>query len=110
MRLAGLCPRFFRTDDGTQAHLRVHVFMDGTGTVAVSLALQIGRHAAIAVNTVVPVVNLSDLPIDFCFLGIITCLPMFPVVIVGIRADPQPPQQPAGTEFFMRLVDKPVSL
>ena len=110
MRLTGLCPRLFRADDGMQAHLRVHVFMDGSGTVAVSFAPQIGRHATIAVHTVVPVVDFFYLPLDFCFLGIITCLPIFPVVIVGIRADPQPPQKPPGAEFFMVLVDKPVSL
>ena len=96
MRLAWLYPRFFRADAGMQAHLRVHIFMDGSGTVTISFALQIDRHAAIAINTVVPVVDLINLPLDFCFLGIITCLPVFPVVIVGIRADPQPPQQPAG--------------
>lgn len=84
--------------------------MDGSGTVAVSFTPQIGRHAAVAVNTVVPVVDLIDLLPDFCFLGVIICLPVFPVVIVSIRADPQPPQQPAGAEFFMVLVDEPVSL
>ncbi len=108
--LPGLCPRLFGTDDGTQPHLHVHVFMDSCGTVAVSYALQIGRHAAVAVNAVVPVVDLIYLSLDFCFLGIITRLPVFTVVIVGIRADPQPPEQPAGAEFFMVLVDNPVSL
>lgn len=76
----------------------------------VSFAPQIGRHAAAAVNTVVPVVALIYLPLDFCFLGIIICLPMLTVVIAGIRADPQPPEQPADSEFFMVLVDEPVRL
>lgn len=84
--------------------------MDGSGTVAVSFAPQIDRHAAVAVNTVVPVVDLIYLFPDFRFFCVIICLPVFPVVIVGIRADPQPPQQPAGAEFFMVLVDEPVSL
>ena len=110
MWLTGLCPRLLRADDGTQAHLRVHVFMDGSGAVTISFALQIGRHAAAAVNTVVPVVDLINLPLDFCFLGIITCLSMFTVVIAGIRADPQPPQQPAGAEFLMVLINEPVNL
>ena len=83
--------------------------MDGCGAVVVSLALQIGRHAAVAVNTVVPVVNLISLFPDFCFLGKIIRLPVFPVVIVGIRADPQAPEQPAGAELFMVLASKPVS-
>lgn len=84
--------------------------MDGSGAVAISFALQIGRHGTVAINTVVPVVDFIYLLLDFCFLGVIIRLPVFPVVIVGIRADPQPPQQPAGAEFFMMLVNKPVSL
>jgi len=83
--------------------------MDSCGAVVVSLALQIGRHAAIAVNTVVPMVNLINLLLDFCFLGKIILLPVFPVVIVSIRVDPQAPEQPAGAELFMVLVNKPVS-
>ena len=96
MRLPWLCPWFFRADDGMQTHLRVHIFMDGSGAVAVSFTLQIGRHGTVAVNTVMPVVDFIYLPLDFCFLGIIIRLPVFPVVRVGTRADPQPPQQPAG--------------
>ncbi len=88
----GLCPRLFRTDNGMQPHLDVHIFMDSRLAVAVAFALQIGRHAAVAVHSAVAVVNFVNLLLDFCFLGIIPRLPVFPVVIVGIRADPQPPQ------------------
>ena len=91
MGLPGLCPRFFRADDGMQAHLRVHIFMDGSGAVAIPFALQVGCHASVAIDAVVPVVDLIYLPLDFCFLGAIIRLPVFPVVIIGIRADPQPP-------------------
>ena len=84
--------------------------MNGRLAVAVAFALQIGHHAAVAVHSAVAVVDLFNLLLDFCFLGIITHLPVFPVVIVGIRADPQPPQQPADAEFFLMLVDEPVSL
>ena len=84
--------------------------MNGSSAVAVPFTLQIGRHGTVAVNTVVPVVDFIYLPMDLCFLGIIIRLPVFPVVIIGIRADPQPPQQPTGAEFFMVLVNKPVSL
>ena len=84
--------------------------MDGSGAVAVPFALQIGRHAAVAVDAVVPVVDFIYLPLNFCFLDVIIRLPVFPVVIIGIRAEPQPPQQPAGAEFLMVLVDEPVSL
>ncbi len=110
MRLARLCPRFPGADDGMQAHLRIHIFMDGSGAVAVPFALQVGCHATVAVNAVVPVVDFIYLSLDFCFLGVIIRLPVFPVVIVGVRTEPQPPQQPAGAEFLMMLVDKPVSL
>ena len=71
MRLPRFCSRFFRTDDGMQAHFGVHIFMDGCGAVAVSLASQVDRHAAITVNTVVPVVNLIDLLLDLCFFCVI---------------------------------------
>ena len=79
-----------------QPHFRVHIFMDGSGTVAVPFAPQIGPHAAVTVNTVVPVVDFFYLLLHFCFLGVVICLPVFPVVVVGIRADPKPPQQPAA--------------
>ena len=56
------------------------------------------------------VVEVADLLLNLCFWGIITCLPVFPVVIVSVRADRQPPQQPAYPEFFMVLFDKSISL
>ncbi len=84
--------------------------MDSGGAVAVSFALQIDRHAAVALNAVVFVVDLFNLLLDFCFLSVIICLPVFPVVIVSIRAQTQPSQQPENTESFMILVDKSVSL
>ena len=56
------------------------------------------------------VVDAADLILNLCFLGIIICLPMLPVVIVGIRADCQPPQQPADAESLMVLVNKSISL
>ena len=56
------------------------------------------------------VIDATDLLLNLRFLGIIIRLPVFPVVIVGIRADPQPPQQPADAEFFLVLIDEPVSL
>jgi len=65
--------------------------MDGRLAVAVAPAFQINRHAAVAVHSVVAVVDFVDLLLDFGFLGIIIRLPVLPVVIVGIRADPQPP-------------------
>ena len=110
MGLPWLCPRSLGADDGTQAQFPVHIFMDCCLTVAVPPALQIGSHTAEPVYSIVAVVNLFDLFLDFLFLGTIIRLPVFPVVIVGIRADPQPPQQPADAEFLMVLFDKPISL
>ena len=110
MRIPGFCLRFLGADDGMQPQFRIHIFMDCCRTVAVSPAFQIGRHATIPVHPIVTMVDFADLPLDFRFFGIIIRLPVFPVVIVGIRADPQPPQQPADAEFFLMLIDEPVSL
>ena len=68
---------------------------------AASFTLQISRHDTVAVNTVTPAADFIYLPQDFCFLGVRIRLPMFPVVTAGIRADPWPPEQPAGAEFFI---------
>ena len=110
MGLPWLCPRSLRADDGIQTQFPVHIFMDCCLAVAVPLALQIGSHTAVPVYSIVAVVDFFYLFLDFLFLGIIIRLPVFPVVIVGIRADPQPPQQPADAEFFMVLFDKLISL
>lgn len=64
-----LCPWLLRADDGMQIHLRVHIFVNGSGTVAISFTLQIDCHAAIAVNTAVPVIDFFYLLLHFCFLA-----------------------------------------
>ena len=84
--------------------------MDCCPAVAVPPALQIGSHTAIPVYSIVAVVDLFDLFLDFLFLGIIIRLSVFPVVIVSIRAAHQPQQQPADAKFLMVLFDKPISL
>ena len=104
------CARLSGTHNGTQSQLFVHVFMNGGGTVAVSLPLQINRHAAVTVNAVVPVVNSIYPFLNLCFLCIVICLPVLPVVIVSIWADPQPPEQPANAEFPIILVNESISL
>ena len=110
MSLSRLCPRLFGADDGMQPHLNVHIFSDGSGAVAVSFALQIDCHTAIAKDTVMFVIKLLYLPLDFCLFVVVISLPVFPVVVVGIRAQVQSPKQPANAEFFMMLIDKSVSL
>lgn len=109
MWLPGLCPGLFGTDNRMQTLFDVHIFMDGRLAVAVASALQIGPHAAVAVHSAMAVVDFVNLFLGFCFLGIITRLPVFPVVIVGIRTYLQPSQQPADAEFLIMLVNEPVS-
>ena len=110
MRLPGLRAGLPGTDDGAQAQLCVHVFMDGRGAVAVSPALQVCPHAAVAINAVVAVVDGIDFLQHSRFLGVVTSFPVLTVVVIGIWTDPQPPQQPADAELHMVLVDEMVSL
>ena len=93
-----------------QAQFHIHIFMDCCLAVAVPSAFQIGRHATVSVYSVVAVVDLFDLLLDLCFLDVIIRLSVFLVVIVRIRAEPQPSQQPAGAKSFMVLVDESVIL
>ena len=108
--LGRLRPRLFGADDGAQSQLLVHIFMYGGSAVTVSPALQVNRHAAVTVNTIMAVVYLFYLFFNFCFFGVIFRFSLLPVVIVGIRTDFQPPQQPANAEFLMVLLDKSISL
>ena len=108
--LPGLCAWFPGADDGVQAQLLVHIFMDSRAAVAVPSAFQISCHIAVTVHTIMAVVDIPDLLLNLCFLGMIIRLPVFPVVIISIRADPQPFQQPADSEFLMVLVKKSISL
>ena len=52
------------------------------------------------------VVDVSDLLLALRFLGVIIRLL---VVIVGIRASPQPSQETADAEFCLTTINKPVS-
>ena len=110
MGLVWLSPRLFSADDGAQTHLRVQVFMDGRTAIAVPCTFQIGGHATVAVHSVMAVVDVADLFLNFRFFCIIIRLSVFPIVIAGIRADPQPSQEPADTEIFLMTVNKPISL
>ena len=51
------------------------------------------------------VIDAADLLLNLCFLGMIIRLPVFPVVVISIRADSQPLQQPADAVFLMVLVN-----
>lgn len=84
--------------------------MDGCGAVAISCPLQINSHAAVAIYPIMIVIDVADLLLNLCCFGIIICLPVLAVVVVGIRADPQPPQEPTNAEFFLMTVNKSISL
>lgn len=55
-------------------------------------------------------VNFYDFFLNFCFLGIIICLPMFSVVVISIWTDMQPLKKPAHTKFIGMFVYKSISL
>lgn len=105
-----LCSCFFGAYDGVQTKFRIHVFVNGCGAVVVSRASQVNCHAAVAVHTVVAVINVPDLFLNLCFLSAIVRLTMLPVVIIGIGTDLKPPQQPTDAEFFIVLFDESINL
>ena len=108
--LPGLCAWPLGADDGVQAQLHVHIFVDSRAAIAVSPAFEISCHAAVTVHPVMAVVDILNLLLNLCFLGIIIRLPVFSVVVISIRADAQPLQQPAGAIFLMVLVNESISL
>ncbi len=55
-------------------------------------------------------VNFPDLCFYSFFLGIIIRLPVFPVVVISVRADAKLPEYPADAEFSVMLLNKPISL
>lgn len=57
----------------------------------ITSALQIYSHAPIADRAIVGVIDFTDLIQNFLFMGIVTRLPVFPVVIVCVRPDIKPP-------------------
>ena len=73
-----------------------------------AFACQINGHVPVSVHSIVLVVNLSDLRLYLGYLGIVIYLPVFPVVIVSIRANIQP-QQPAQTKLFLVFFNKPIA-
>ena len=102
--------RLFGTNDGAKSQFYIHVFMDGQRAVVIAPAGQIDGHAPIPIHAVVLMVDFLNLCFDFLFVGIVICLPMFPVVVVCVRINVQPVQKPANAEFTMVLVDESISL
>ena len=110
MRLPALCARLSSTNDGAQAQLCIHIFMDSRGAVAISSALQINPYAAVAVNAIMTVVNVLNFVHHLCFFGIIITLSVFQIIVICIWVYPHPLQQPAGAKFLLMLFDETVSL
>ena len=77
-------------------------------------SVKISFHGGIVVGIsrypVMRMINMPDLCFYYFFLGIITRLTVFPVVVISIRADAEPPQQPADAEFPAMLFNQSISL
>ena len=84
--------------------------MDSCRAILVAFPPKVNGHAPVTVNAIMFMINLTDLFLNRCFLGIILRLPVFPVVVVSVRIDTQPAQKPTDAEFAMVLVDKSISL
>ena len=79
-------------------------------TIIIAFALQVYRHAPVTDGTIVFVIDFIDLILNFLFMGIVTRLPVFPVVIVCVWADAKPPQEPAQTKQLMIVLNKSIIL
>ena len=110
MRFSVLIIRLFGTNDGAKSQFYIHVFMDGQRAVVITPAGQIDGHAPIPIHAVVLMVDFLNLCFDFLFVGIVICLPVFPVVVVCVWIYVQPPQEPAQAKQLMILFKKPISL
>ena len=102
--------RLFATDNRLKPKFRIHIFMYGCGAVVISFPSQIDCHASIAINTVVFMIDFLNLCLNFRFMGIISCLSVFSVVIVSVWMDFQSPEQPTDAEYSMMLLNESISL
>ena len=109
MRFPMLVIRLLWTHDGMKTQFHVHIFMDGRRAVAVTFPSQICRHAPVTINAIVFMVDFLNLCQNLRFMGIITRLPVFPVVVICIWIDLQPCQQPARTKDMPIFIYKPIS-
>ena len=110
MRFSVLISWFLGADNGEKTHLCVHIFMNSGRTVMETLTFQVDRHTPVSVHTIVGMVYFLNPRLNRCFPGIVIRFPMFPVVIISIRMQFQPPEQPANTKLVLILVDESISL
>ena len=88
----------------------IHIIMNRSQAVRITFALQIDLHAPVTIDTVVRVVDFLNLCLYFCFLRVVICLPVFPIVVVSIRVYLQPPEQPTDAKYIMIFLNKSISL
>ena len=110
MRFSVFISRLFWTHNRTEAQLRIHIFMYRCWTVKIAFTLQINFHTPVSVNSIVCVIDFLNLCLFFSFMGIVICLPVFPVVVVCVWTNFKPPKEPAQTKQPMILLNKPISL
>ena len=110
MRFSVFISRLFWTHNRTEAQLRIHIFMYRCWTVKIAFTLQINFHTPVSVNSIVCVIDFLNLCLYFSFMGIVICLPVFPVVVVCVWTNFKPPKEPAQTKQPMILLNKPISL
>ena len=58
MRFSVFISRLLWTGDGTEAKLRIHIFMNRNGAIRIAFAFQIDFYAPITVDTIVRMINL----------------------------------------------------
>ncbi len=110
VRFSAPVTRSPRTDEGIQPHFRIHVFVYGNGAVMTAPACQIDGHGPVSCHPVMLIVNFPDQRFGGSFPCIIIRLSVFPIVVISIRTDAKPPQQPADAKVFVMLFHKPISL
>lgn len=114
LKVRMLCPAvvfgWFSLHDGTQPEFLVHVLMNCPGRKIYTCARQIGSHSAIAVNTIMFIVDHQNLIENLLLFRLPLCPPTFSVVVISVRINVQPSQQPPNTKQLAVLVDAPICL
>ena len=83
--------------------------MNSQGTQIDALTLQVCPHLPVAVNASMFMVYELYLFQYLLLPGLTGGLPVLSIVIICIRIDIHPPQEPSGAEFIVVFVDKSVS-
>lgn len=76
----------------------------------IAFTLQIYSHAPVTDGAIVFVIDFVDLILNFLFMGIVICLPVFPIVVVCVWTNTKLPKKPAQAKQIMILINKSISL